>query len=132
MLRSTKFNIMNTLRNAVQLIGRLGKDVNLTKFESGSVKASFTLATDDYYKNNKGEKVKDTQWHNVVAWGKMAQNMDAILAKGSEVMIKGKLCTRAYDDKDGNKRYITEVVAGEFMVFGKKDVVKEMEGTIMV
>ena len=123
---------MNTLRNAVQLIGRLGKDVNLTKFESGSVKASFTLATDDYYKNNKGEKVKDTQWHNVVAWGKMAQNMDAILAKGSEVMIKGKLCTRAYDDKDGNKRYITEVVAGEFMVFGKKDVVKEMEGTIMV
>ncbi len=123
---------MNSLKNTVQLIGRLGKDVNLTKFESGSIKASLTIATEDYYKNNKGEKVKDTQWHNVVAWGRMAQNMDAILAKGSEVMVKGKLCTRSYDDKDGNKRYITEVVAGEFMVFGKKDAAKEKEETIMV
>jgi len=106
---------MNTLRNSVQLVGNLGRDVEFKNFDSGSAKASFTLATNDYYKNNKGEKIQDTQWHNVVAWGRIAENMNSLISKGSEVMIKGKLVSRSYEDKDGNKKYITEVLANEFI-----------------
>lgn len=113
---------MNTLRNSVQLVGNLGRDVEFRNFDSGSSKASFTLATNDYYKNNKGEKVQDTQWHNIVAWGKLAENMNSLISKGSEVLVKGKLVSRSYDDKDGNKRYITEVVANEFLTFEKKEL----------
>ena len=89
---------MNTLRNSVQLVGNLGRDVEFKNFDSGSSRASFTLATNDFYKNNKGEKMQDTQWHNVVAWGRVAENMNSLLAKGSEVMIKGKLTSRSYDN----------------------------------
>ena len=117
----TKILIMNTLRNSVQLIGNLGKDVEFYNFDSGSTKATFSLATNEYYKNSKGEKVQDTQWHNVVAWGKLAENIKAILNKGSEVLVKGKLVSRSYDDKEGNKKYITEIVANEFLSFDKKD-----------
>jgi len=106
---------MNTLRNHVQLLGNLGKDVDLSTFDSGSTKASFTLATSEYYKNNAGEKVQDTQWHNIVAWGKNAEFMSKSLSKGSKVLIKGKLVSRSYEDKSGNKRYITEVLANEFV-----------------
>lgn len=106
---------MNTLRNHVQLLGNLGKDVDLTSFDSGSKKASFTLATSDYYKNATGEKVQDTQWHNIVAWGKGAELMSQSLSKGSKVLIKGKLVSRSYEDKEGKKRYITEVLANEFV-----------------
>jgi len=113
---------MNSLRNTVQLIGNLGQEVKYFNFDSGSAKASFTLATNDYYKNSKGEKVQDTQWHNVVAWGNLAENMKTILDKGSEVMVKGKLTSRSYDDKEGNKRYVTEIVASEFVSFTKKEM----------
>lgn len=113
---------MNNLRNSVQLIGNLGRDVDLTNFDSGSMKASFTLATNDFYKNNKGEKMQDTQWHNIVAWGKLAENMKAFLNKGSEVVVKGKLVSRSYDDKEGNKKYVTEIVANEFFSLGKKEL----------
>lgn len=113
---------MNSIKNSVQLIGHIGQDVNFNNFDSGSVKASFSLATNDYYKNNKGEKMKETQWHNVIAWGKMAENMNAILRKGSEVLVKGKLVSRSYEDKEGNKKYITEVVAKEFISFDKKEL----------
>lgn len=113
---------MNSLRNSVQLVGHVGQDVNFSNFDTGSVKAAFSLATNDYYKNNKGEKIKDTQWHNVIAWGKMAENMNAILRKGSEVLVKGKLVSRSYEDKEGNKKYITEVVAKEFISFDKKEL----------
>jgi len=113
---------MNNLKNVVQLIGNLGKDVELQSFDSGSSKANFSIATNDYYKNNKGEKIQDTQWHNVVAWGNVAENMTTMLTKGSQVIIKGKLTSRSYDDKDGNKRYITEVVASEFISLDKKEM----------
>ena len=113
---------MNTLRNTVQLIGNLGKDVEFRNFDNGRTKASLTLATNDYYKNSKGEKVQDTQWHNVVAWGRLAENMKNILEKGHEVLIKGKLVSRSYEDKEGGKRYITEVVANEFVAFTKKEM----------
>ncbi len=113
---------MNTLRNSVQLVGNLGRDVEFKNFDSGSSRASFTLATNDFYKNNKGEKMQDTQWHNVVAWGRVAENMNSLLAKGSEVMIKGKLTSRSYDNKEGEKKYITEIVVNEFMTLQKKEL----------
>jgi single-strand DNA-binding protein len=112
---------MSSVKNVVQLVGHLGKDVDFKQFDSGSSKASFTLATNDFYKNNKGEKVQETQWHNVVAWGNVGENMKAILSKGSEVLVKGKLASRSYEDKEGNTRYVTEVVANEFVCFDKKD-----------
>lgn len=111
---------MNNIRNRVQLVGNLGKDVELFNFDSGSKKAIITIATNEYYKNNKGEKVTDTQWHTVVAWGNLAELMASSLEKGNEVVVNGKLSQRSYDDKEGKKRYVTEVVANEFMRVTKK------------
>ena len=106
---------MNTLRNQVQLIGNLGKDLEFKTFESGSQMVSGTIATNEYYKNNKGEKVQETQWHNITAWGKTAELMNDLLKKGDEVAVQGKLAHRSYDDSSGVKRYISEVVIGSFL-----------------
>lgn len=111
---------MNTIKNQVQLLGHLGKDVELSTYDSGKTKASFSIATNDYYKNNKGEKVEDTQWHNIIAWGKNAELISKILSKGSKVLVKGKLVNRSYEDKNGDKRYITEIVANEFVGLDSK------------
>lgn len=116
------FKIMNTLRNSVQLIGNLGKDIEIKAFDNGSKLAKFSLATNEYYKNNKGEKVQETQWHNIVAWGKTAELMEKVLNKGSEVAIRGKLTHRSYDDKQGTTRYISEIVAQEFVKITKEEV----------
>lgn len=113
---------MNTTRNSVQLIGNLGRDVDYKNFDNGKTKAAFTLATNEYYKNNKGEKIQDTQWHNIIAWGRIAENMKSILEKGSEVLVKGKLVSRSYEDNDGNTKYITEIIAKEFVSFTKKEM----------
>jgi len=108
-----------SINNSVQLIGRLGKDVELRTFESGSQLATFSMATNDIYYNNSGEKVEDTQWHNVAAWGKVAQNAEKLLTKGTEVAVGGKLINRSYE-KDGEKRYVTEVHISEFKILGAK------------
>ncbi|MEP1490458.1 MAG: single-stranded DNA-binding protein [Algibacter sp.] len=110
---------MNTLRNKVQLIGNLGNDPEIINLESGKTLAKFNIATNESYTNNKGEKITDTQWHNIVAWGKTAQIIEKYVTKGKEVAIEGKLTSRSYDDKDGVKRYITEVVCGELLMLGK-------------
>jgi single-strand DNA-binding protein len=110
---------MNTLRNKVQLIGNLGNDPEIINLESGKTLAKFAIATNESYKNSNGEKVTDTQWHNVVAWGKTAQIIEKYVTKGKEVAIEGKLTSRSYDDKDGNKKYITEVVCNELLMLGK-------------
>ena len=110
---------MNTLRNKVQLIGNLGKDPEIVNLESGKTLAKFSIATNDSYKNAQGEKVTDTQWHNIVAWGKTAQIVEKYVTKGKEVAIEGKLTTRSWEDKDGMKRYITEVVCSELLMLGK-------------
>ena len=107
---------MNALKNKVQLIGNLGNTPEIKDLESGSKLAKFTMATNEIYKNQKGEKVTETQWHNIIAWGKTAELVEQLLDKGKQVMIEGKLTSRSYDDKDGNKRYITEVVANEFLL----------------
>lgn len=111
---------MSNLRNKVQLIGHLGNDPEIIKLESGKKLAKFTIATNESYKNEKGEKVEDTQWHNLVAWNKTAEIVEKYLKKGKEVAVEGKLTSRTYDDKEGNKRYITEVVVSELLMLGGK------------
>jgi len=110
---------MNTLRNKVQLIGNLGKDPEIINLESGKTLAKFAIATNESYKNAQGEKITDTQWHNIVAWGKTAQIVEKFVTKGKEIAIEGKLTTRTWEDKDGMKRYITEVVCSELLMLGK-------------
>jgi single-strand DNA-binding protein len=110
---------MNTLRNKVQLIGNLGKDPEIVNLESGKILAKFSIATNESYKNAQGEKVTDTQWHNIVAWGKTAEIVEKYVVKGKEVAIEGKLTTRSWEDKEGMKRYITEVVCSELLMLGK-------------
>ena len=104
---------MTNLRNSVKLIGHLGKDPEIRTFESGKKKASFTLATTDSYRNQKGENVSETQWHNIVMWGKLADEAGQNLKKGSEVTVEGRLVHRVYETKTGDKRYITEINANE-------------------
>ena len=112
---------MNNLRNKVQLIGNLGNNPEIVNLDSGKKLAKFSIATNESYKNAQGEIIKDTQWHNVVAWGKTADIIEKYLQKGNEVAVEGKLVNRNYDDKDGNKRYITEVVVNELLMLGNKN-----------
>jgi len=114
-----KFKNMSSLRNSVQLIGHLGKNPEVKQLESGRFVAKVSVATNDIYKNSKGEKVIETQWHNLVAWGKQAENMQKILKKGDEVAIQGKLTHRSYEDKEGITRYVTEIVINEFVKLSK-------------
>jgi len=110
---------MNTLRNKVQLIGNLGNDPEIINLESGKMLAKFSIATNESYKNAKGEKITDTQWHNIVAWGKTAEIVEKYVTKGKEIAIEGKLTSRSYETKEGEKRYVTEVVCNELLMLGK-------------
>jgi single-strand DNA-binding protein len=107
---------MYSLRNKVQLIGNLGKNPEIKTTESGKKLVRFSLATNEVYTNNKGEKVKETQWHNLVAWGKVADIAGKYLIKGSEVVIEGKLITKDYQDKQGIKKYFTEIQVNEILL----------------
>ena len=111
---------MSTLRNKVQLIGNLGNDPEIITMDSGKKLAKFSIATNETYKNQQGDRVTDTQWHNVVAWGKTAEIIEEYVTKGKEVAVEGKLTSRSYDDKEGNKRYTTEVVCNELLMLGSK------------
>ncbi len=111
---------MNTLRNKVQLIGHLGADPEMKTLENGNTLTKMRLATSDTYKNAQGEKVTDTQWHQVVAWGKTAEIAGKYLSKGSEVMVEGRLVHRDFTGSDGQKRYFTEVVVNEMLLMDKK------------
>jgi len=111
---------MNTLRNKVSLIGRLGGQPEITKFESGSQVARISLATNESYKDKNGEWVDNTQWHTVVAWGKQVDRVSKILVKGTEVIVEGRLVNRSYETKAGEKRYSTEIEMSEFLVLSPK------------
>jgi single-strand DNA-binding protein len=118
---------MNALRNKVQLIGNLGAKVEIKNLESGKITGRVTLATNEVYRNAQGEKITETTWHNLVAWGKQAELLDKYTDKGSEIAIEGKLTNRSYTDKNGEKRYITEVVVHEILLLGSpKGEKKEM------
>ncbi|MBT8236054.1 MAG: single-stranded DNA-binding protein [Bacteroidia bacterium] len=110
---------MNAIKNKVQLIGNLGQDPEIVTLENGTKLAKFSIATNDSYKNKEGEKVTETQWHNVVAWGKTAEIVENYLAKGKEVAVEGKLMHRTYETKEGEKRYVTEVRCNELLMLGK-------------
>lgn len=111
---------MNTLRNKVQLIGNLGSDPEIITLESGKKLARLSIATNENYKNAQGEKITDTQWHNLVAWNKTADIIEQYVTKGKEIAIEGKLTTRTYEDKDGHTRYVTEVVVNELLLLGAR------------
>jgi single-strand DNA-binding protein len=111
---------MNTLKNSVRLMGNLGAAPEVKSISDNKKLAKFSVATNESYKNEKGEKVTETYWHNVVAWGKLAGIVEKYLQKGSEVAIEGKLTNRSYTDKDGVKRYVTEILANEVLMVGGK------------
>jgi single-strand DNA-binding protein len=117
---NTNFTAMYALRNKVQLIGNLGNAPEVRNTESGKKLAKFSIATNEIYRNAQGEKVTETQWHNLIAWGKTAEIVEKYLAKGSEVVIEGKLINRNYTDKEGNKKYVTEVEVSELLMLGSK------------
>lgn len=108
---------MSTLRNSVRLIGRVGNNPEVKNFDGGKKVATLTLATNEVYYNDKNEKVENTQWHNLVAWGKVAEIIEKFIEKGKEIAVEGKLTYRTYDDKEGNKRYVTEIVINEIVMF---------------
>ncbi len=108
-----------SLRNKVTLIGRTGKDVEIVKFENGKL-AKVSLATTDHYTNALGEKVEETQWHSLSVGGKLADIMEMYVEKGKEIAVEGKVVYRTYDDKDGVKRYITEIRVEELVLLGGK------------
>jgi single-strand DNA-binding protein len=111
---------MNNLKNSVRLIGHMGAAPEVKNLENGNKMARFSLATNEVYLDKKGEKQTNTDWHNVVAWGKTAELAEQLLQKGTEVAIEGKLTTRTWE-KDGEKKYITEVVVNELLVLSKKN-----------
>lgn len=106
---------MNNLRNSVRLIGNLGGNPEIRELTSGKKLAKISLATSDKYKDNDGKTVSETQWHNLVAWGKNAEFAEKYLQKGNEIAIEGKLLNRSYLDKDGQKKYITEISINEII-----------------
>jgi single-strand DNA-binding protein len=111
---------MYALKNKVQLIGNLGGAPEVKNTQSGKKLARFSIATNEVYRNAKGEKVKETTWHNLVAWGKIADIVEKYLNKGSEVAIEGKHISRSYTDKEGVKKFITEVEVNELLMLGSK------------
>ncbi len=111
---------MNTLKNKVQLLGHLGAAPEVKTLENGSILAKMRIATNEVYKNASGEKVTDTQWHNIVCWGKTAEIAGRFLAKGSEIMVEGRLAYREYTGGDGIKRQTTEIIVSELMLMDKK------------
>ncbi|MFH1118557.1 MAG: single-stranded DNA-binding protein [Bacteroidota bacterium] len=111
---------MNSLRNRVQLIGHLGADPEVKSLEGNKKVARFSLATNDEYTDKSGQKVKQTQWHQMVVWGKLADTCEKFLNKGKELAIEGKLTYRTWNDKDGKTHNITEVVVNELLFMGGK------------
>ncbi|PXY44449.1 single-stranded DNA-binding protein [Flavobacterium hydrophilum] len=107
------------MKNKVQLIGNVGNDPEIKTLENGKKLAQLSIATHDKYTNDKGEKVEQTEWHRVTAWGKTAEIIEKYVAKGKEIAVEGKLTHRSYDDKNGEKRYVTEVVVNEILLLSK-------------
>ncbi len=117
--------MMSTLKNSVQLIGKIGRDVELVTFDSGMKKANVSLATDMFYVNSEGERVKLTEWHNIIAWGKLASLMHSLVKKGNDVAVHGRLAYRNYTDKNGVEKYVTEIVIHDFYKISKMNTDQE-------
>src|ERR1700761_5978682 len=111
---------MNSLKNSVRLVGHLGNDPDVKTFDNNRKLTRFSIATNESYKNSKGDKVTETQWHNLVIWGAQAQIAADLLKKGDEIAVEGRLTNSNYTDKEGNKRHISEIVVNEFIKMGSK------------
>lgn len=112
---------MHTMKNKVQLIGNLGQDPEIKTTEKGKKLARFSVATNEVYRTPSGDKVEETQWHNLIAWGKMADIAEKLLRKGKEIAVEGKLIHRKYLDKEGKNRTITEVQVNDLLLIGNKE-----------
>ncbi|AEW86521.1 single-stranded DNA-binding protein [Flavobacterium columnare NBRC 100251 = ATCC 23463] len=110
---------MNALRNKVQLIGHVGQEPEIRILEGGKKLAKLTLATNEVYYNEKKEKVTDTQWHYITAWGKTAEIIENFVTKGKEIMVEGKITYKNWEDKNGEKRNTTEIVINELLLISK-------------
>ena len=106
------------MKNRVQLIGHVGQEPEVKTVNNKKV-ATLTIATNDFYYNEKGDKVEQTEWHRITAWGKTAEIIEKYVTKGKEIAVEGKLTHRSYDDKEGNKRYVTEILVLELLLLGK-------------
>jgi len=107
--------------NKVILVGNLGKDPEVRHLEGGAAVASFSLATSESYKDKSGQRIEQTEWHNIVVWRGLAEIAEKYLKKGMTIYIEGKLRSRSWDDKEGNKRYTTKVVGDHFTILSKKE-----------
>lgn len=117
---------MNSLRNRVHLIGNLGQDPEIKNLDGGKKVTRFTLATHEDYKNSEGQKVKETTWHNIVAWNGLADVAGRYLKKGREVAVEGRIVYRNYTDKTGATKYVTEIVINDLLFLkAQKETVKE-------
>lgn len=112
---------MKNLRNKVQLIGFVGNAPEVKELDGGRTFAKFSIATNETYKNQKGERITETQWHNLTVWGKQANLIEKFVHKGSEIAIEGKLSSRTFNDKEGIKRYVTDIIVNDFLLLGKKE-----------
>ena len=111
---------MNALKNKVQLIGHLGSKIDLKNLDSGKSVGNVSLATSEVHKNQKGERVEETTWHNLVIWDKAAETLAKFTDKGSEIAVEGRLTNRSYTDKNGDKKLVTEIVVNDFLLLDKK------------
>ncbi|GAA3958037.1 single-stranded DNA-binding protein [Mucilaginibacter dorajii] len=111
---------MNSLRNSVRLVGNLGMDPEVKVFDTNKKMVRLSIATNESYKNDKGEKITDTTWHNLIMWNTTAKLAEDLLKKGDEVAVEGKLTNRSYTDKEGIKRYVSEIVVNDFLKVGTK------------
>ncbi len=121
---------MNALRNSVRLIGHLGDAPKVIQFESGRKIANFSIATNESYLDNAGNRKTETTWHRLVANGKVANQAEKYLQKGMEIAVEGKLTNRAWEDKDGKKRSVTEVIVNSLLMLKKKSVLENQEGDL--
>jgi len=112
---------MYTLVNKVQLIGRLGNDPEIIETKSVKKLAKFSIATDESYRDAKGEKVENTQWHKIIAWERNAETAEKFLKKGQQIAVDGRLVTSSYEDKEGNRRHTVDINVNEFMMLGSKN-----------
>ena len=108
------------MKNLVQLIGHVGQEPEIKNLEGGKKLANISIATNEVYYRENGDKVEQTQWHRVTAWGKTADIIERFVTKGKEIGIEGKLTHRSYDDKDGTKRFVTEVLVSDVQLLGSK------------
>ncbi len=116
---------MKNLRNSVQLVGHLGKNPEITTLDKGKKIARFSMATNDYFTMQDGKKVNNTTWHNIVAWDLKAEFAEKNLAKGNEVLVQGRISNRSYTDKEGQTKYISEIIIHDVLKVQKESAIEE-------